>query len=555
VGDCPWSVAVGDFNGDGKLDLATANSGFGRGHTVSILLGDGKGNFTLASTPAAGYGPQSIVTGDFNGDGKVDLTVAGGDEVSILLGDGTGNFTLGSYNSSGRNARSVAVGDFNGDGNLDLAAANWGDHQGAQSTVSIFLGDGAGNLTFASSLQAGLNPYSLAVGDFNGDNKLDVAEVNYCGNQDDCFSAPGTLIVFLGDGSGNFNTVSTSTIGYEPNSVVVGDFNGDGKLDLAINHWASGIFILLGDGTGNFTLTFASGVLSNSTSVATADFNGDGRLDLAVTYEGYSVVSILLGDGAGDFTLSSNTGMAGGAEGIGVGDFNGDGKLDLAAPNWWINQVSILLGAPPTPEVTLSPGSLTFATQLVFTASSPQMVILTNTGNAPLNITSIVPSANFADRNNCGSSLAAGASCTIGVVFKPHKVGTITGTITITDNAPNSPQTISLTGVATGAILSPSNLDFGNQPVGTTSPPQTVTLTNYSDRAGTIFGGELTGANPSQFVLQNTSCGGSLPPGGSCTISIAFAPKTAGTKAATLEVRDNDPASPQTVSLSGTGTQ
>jgi hypothetical protein len=144
MGTEPFSVAVGDFNGDGKLDLAVAG-----GPTVSVLLGDGAGDFTLASSPASGSGPLAV--GDFNGDGKPDLAVANGRTISILLGDGTGNFTLASSpGTAGVGAGQVVVGDFNGDGNLDLAVANYWDN-----AVSILLGDGAGNFMLASSPATG----------------------------------------------------------------------------------------------------------------------------------------------------------------------------------------------------------------------------------------------------------------------------------------------------------------------------------------------------------------------------------------------------------------
>ena len=133
TGTFPFSIAMGDFNGDGKLDLAVANVS---SNTVSILLGDGRGNFTLASSPATGDEPYSVAVGDFNGDGKLDLAVAnsGSDTVSILLGDGRGNFALASSPATGDAPFSLAVGDLNGDGRLDLAVAN-----GDSNTVSILL--------------------------------------------------------------------------------------------------------------------------------------------------------------------------------------------------------------------------------------------------------------------------------------------------------------------------------------------------------------------------------------------------------------------------------
>ena len=203
--------------------------------------------------------------------------------------------------------------------------------------------------------------------------------------------------------------------------------------------------------------------------VAVGDFNGDGKLDLAVTNTVSDTVSILLGDGTGTFTLASSPATFA-PDSVAAGDFNGDGRLDVAALSM-NDTVSILLQAVPL--VTLSPTSLNFGTQLFGTTSGPQYVTLTNTGGVALDITSIAASANFSQTNNCGSSVAAGASCTITVTFRPHTVGTITGTVIISDNASNSSQTVSLSGTGISVTLLPASLDFGNQPVGTTSQPQT----------------------------------------------------------------------------------
>jgi len=547
TGSFPMSVAVGDFNGDGKLDLAVANWDSG---TVSILLGDGTGNFTLASSPAVGSYPESVAVGDFNGDGKLDLAVANGgsNTVSILLGDGTGNFTLASSPAVGGYPMSVAVGDFNGDGKLDLAVANE-----LSNTVSILLGDGTGNFTLASSPAVGDYPWSLAVGDFNGDGKLDLAVANL-GCPWPCYSS-GTVSILLGDGTGNFTLVSSPAVGQTPMSVAVGDFNGDDKLDLAVANYGSGtVSILLGDGTSHFTLASSPGVGIQITSLAVGDFNGDGKLDLAVASPDFYAggVTILVGDGTGNFKLVSSWVTGDWPWSVAVGDFNGDGKLDLAVANQGSDTVAILLQG--SPAVTLSPTSLNFGVQLVGTNSSPQPVTLTNPGIETLRITKIAASSNFSQTNNCPSKLAPNGQCTINVTFSPEKINTINGAVTIKDNAPNSPQTVTLTGVGTEVTLLPSNLDFGNQQVGTTSPPQVATLTNYGTQALTIHGIHITGPNHTDFA-QTNNCGTSVPAGGNCTISVTFTPKHGGARTATLGVYDDGGASPQTVALSGTGTK
>jgi hypothetical protein len=179
-------------------------------------------------------------------------------------------------------------------------------------------------------------------------------------------------------------------------------------------------------------------------------------------------------------------------------------------------------------------------------------------GTATLTIASIkitgTNNGDFSEINTCGTSLAAGASCTINVTFKPTKTGTRTGTLSITDNAAGSPQTVSLTGTGTApaVTLSPTSLTFGNQKVGTSSPAQTVTLTNSGTATLTIASIKITGTNSSDFSETNT-CGTSLAAGASCTISVKFKPTTTGTRTGTLSVTDNAAGSPQSVSLTGTG--
>ena len=206
------------------------------------------------------------------------------------------------------------------------------------------------------------------------------------------------------------------------------------------------------------------------------------------------------------------------------------------------------------PPVTLSPTNLIFGTQLIGTSSNPQPVTLTNIGSGTLNITKIAASWNFSQTNNCPTSVPPSGQCTINVIFSPPKIGTLTGTVTITDNAPTSPQKVPLTGVGTAVTLLPSSLEFGNQQVGTTSPPQVATLTNYGTQALSISSIHIAGKQAGNFA-QTNNCGTTVPAGGNCTISVTFSPKSKGEKTATLEVNDNGGGSPQTVGLSGRGTK
>jgi hypothetical protein len=226
AGVTPISVAVGDFNGDGTLDLAAASYGDdqGNGAGVNVLLGNGDGTFQPALTFAAGIYPTAVVVGDFNGDGTLDLAVADtgdssghGAGVNVLLGNGDGSFQAARNFAAGSSPRSVAVGDFNGDGTIDLAVANYI----SSGTVSVLLGNGDGTFQTAVSYPAGGLTISVAVGDFNGDGNQDLAVANADSND---------VSVLLGNGDGTFQPAQSYNAGPYPSSVAVGD--------LAVTHAA-----------------------------------------------------------------------------------------------------------------------------------------------------------------------------------------------------------------------------------------------------------------------------------------------------------------------------
>jgi hypothetical protein len=207
-------------------------------------------------------------------------------------------------------------------------------------------------------------------------------------------------------------------------------------------------------------------------------------------------------------------------------------------------------GVVAAPVVSLSPTSLGFADQAVNTTSQPQQITLTNIGNGELVIASIVAEGDFAQSNSCGSSVPAGGSCTIDVTFTPTSQGPGNGTITVTDNAGDSPQIVTLAGngIAPGASLSPPALDFGDQPVGTTSNPQPITLTNVGTAPL-----NLTGIESGGDFAQTNDCTSPLAPSASCTINVTFSPTQAADAIGVITVTDDAADSPQTVSLHGNG--
>jgi len=555
VGNNPVSVVAADFDGDGLLDLAVANNA---DSTISILLGNADGTFTVQPPiTLTGVGPTALIAADFNNDGFLDLAVADNksNRVGILLGHGDGTFGAETEFVVGSSPSSVAAGDFSGDGKLDLAVGN-----SASNTVSILLGKGDGTFNTKSDIStgSGSGPSAVAVGDLNLDGKLDLVVAD---------KISGKVSVLLGNGDGTFQPHADYAAGKSPTSVVIATFNESNHNIpdvVTVNSGGSQIsyFKGVGDGTLNAAVPFATG--SGPSQAMVGDFNGDTHLDVAVTDTSANSVTILLGNGNGTFQSPINLPLSGTPMGIAVGDFNGDGRLDFATADSASKTVSVELQSP---TVVFQPTSVNFGNQNVGTTSSPaRNVILTNAGSATLNIQSIAiagtNSGDFAVQSTtCGSTLAVGANCTIALTFTPSAPGSRTAQLTVTDNAPNSPQTVNLSGTGistTGplASVSPSSLTFASQPVGTTSPSQPVTLSNVGYFPLVISSIAFGGTNPGDFG-QTNNCGGSLNGGASCTINVTFAPAATGARTANLIITDNSgnvPGSTQTVSLTGTGT-
>ncbi len=327
------AVAVGDLDGDGKPDLATANH---HSDSVSVLVNAGRGSFRPRRDYLVAAGPSSVVVADLNADGKLDVVTASPSAaaVSVLLNEGNGTFEPRRNYPTGDEPFDVAVGDLDGDGDPDLVTANY-DFPGH---VSVLLNNGDGSFADNREFVTGDAPESIVVGDLNGDGSQDVA------------TAGSAASILLNAGDGTLRSPHDVSTGANLSSIAFGDLNGDGKPDLATASYESGsIFVLLNRGGGRFG-TRAYRTVREPQSVAIGDLNGDRRVDIAVVSD-EAVVSVLVnrGDGtldAGREYLSSRPSPLAQGASIGIADVSSDGRSDIVTANEITNSVSVLLNRP-----------------------------------------------------------------------------------------------------------------------------------------------------------------------------------------------------------------
>jgi FG-GAP-like repeat/Abnormal spindle-like microcephaly-assoc'd, ASPM-SPD-2-Hydin/FG-GAP repeat/PQQ enzyme repeat len=428
----------------------------------------------------------------------------------------------------------AAAGDFNNDGKLDLAVT------ASAGNIDVLLGNGDGTFQAPAIYAAGSGADAVALGDFNGDGNLDLVVANSSGNN---------VSVLLGNGDGTFQAAVNYPTGNDPDSLVVGDFNGDGKLDLAVGNASDNdVSVLLGNGDGTLQSAVNYAVGNTPLSAAVGDFNGDGVLDLAVVNSADNTVSVLLGNGDGTFQPAVNYAVGSSPVSIAAGDFNRDGKLDLVIGNSASNNLSVLLGN----------GDGTFQAAVNYgvgaNPSSVSLADLNGDGNLDLAV------ANSGD--NTTSTLLGNGDGTFQLAV-PNSVGHSPGSVLTGDfagagrfglvvvNAADA--TLSVLLQAPVFSLSAPGLNFGNQNVGTTSTAQTATVTNTGSATLYISNRMITGSNPSDFS-ETDNCGGSVPAGANCTVSVTFTPTGTGSRSAAVSFTDNASGSPHILTLSGTGT-
>jgi FG-GAP-like repeat len=348
TGSHPSSIAVGDLNGDGHPDLAVANAYSDIfSSTVSILLGNGDGTFRPQTEYAVGDYPFAVAMGDLNGDGRLDLAVANessnntlANGVSVLLGNGDGTFRQQvQYPAYAPSA--LVLADLNRDGKLDIALAD------PANTIFVLLrGNGDGTFQYPTGYSTTATfPGTIAVGDFNGDGLPDLVLGDHGPEPPPIVS---TLDVFVGNGDGTFQPPSSYRVGEAVNFVAATDVNGDGKLDLlAANGASNDVSVLLGNGDGSFQAPVAYAAGSAPSAISVADMDGDGRPDLIVSDQLSNEVSILSGDGDGTFGAAVTLSTGASPLALAVSDFNGDGRFDIISADFDSDDLTIILGICP----------------------------------------------------------------------------------------------------------------------------------------------------------------------------------------------------------------
>jgi VCBS repeat protein len=341
----PEALAAGDFDGDGKLDLAVGSGGT---NDVTIFFGDGKGEFRRGGSFAAGESPTEIAAADFNRDGRLDLAIAnhGVATVTVLLGDGRGGFRAAPGSPlavrSSPHPHTIAAADVNGDGLLDLVIDSWGENR-----LTLLPGDGKGGFAVPGvPIEAGRKPYrNLRVADVNGDGKPDIVVPNMVER--------GVTVLF-GDGHGSFRGADQPPIpaGPSPFSVAVADIDGDGRPDILVENYSGhsadssgdALTFLLGDGRGNFRPgpRIASGRAPGD--IGSGDFDGDRVADAAMVNAGSRDLTVAFG-GPGGLSPSRTVTVPGAGRSwrLLVGDFDGNGRADVATASAEDHTITVFL--------------------------------------------------------------------------------------------------------------------------------------------------------------------------------------------------------------------
>jgi hypothetical protein len=374
----PYGVVAADFNGDGRLDVATVN---GTGSNLSVFLRGPAGFAAEAGSPfATGPGPGYGVAADFNGDGLPDVATQNFNNgtVSVLLRQAGGGFAGGPTLSIGAGTGSVTAADFNGDGRIDIAAPSY-----TNSNILTYINNGTGFTQDGPANPTGATPRDVAAADFNGDGRPDLAISN--------LGAGSVTVLLRNPGNTGFASEAAAIpVGASPEGIKAADFNGDGRPDIAVAVLGTNtVNVLLRNATNDgFAAEAPVPVGAGVLGLAAADFNADGRPDLAVTSNAAGTVTVLLRQATGGFAADGAPLAAPGANGVAAGDFNGDGKPDLAASNDQANTLSVFLNttapaAAPQPQPAGPPPPPVPGKSVVVRVVSGKVLIKYPPGKAP----------------------------------------------------------------------------------------------------------------------------------------------------------------------------
>jgi len=591
----PWGIAAADFNGDKIIDLAVTHSaGL---WALTILKGNGDGTFQaeqqVPSNLPGGFASEKIVALDLNADGKQDLILTDVSEggALVLLGNGDGTFQPPVNYASGSYPFAFAAKDVNGDGNIDLEIADQ-----ESNYITVLLGNGDGTFSPRTNVPPGpstpvqLYPVAGVIGDFNGDGIPDLLVSE--GSSD--YTIYGGLSVLLGKGKGAFQAPINTNSNGASGSIAAADFNGDGRLDIALSN-GDGAAVMLGNGDGTFgaPIQVLNTLASPARGLVAGDFNNDGKQDLVVVANGFLQtfpIYVFLGNGDGTFQLPrefwSSTSIP---TLIASGDFNRDGILDLVVilnPNG----IAVMLGSGdgtfrspviyPTDDlpsgltvadvngdgipdivaignqvdVYLGKGDGTFAAPVYYSAGNFPQQVITGDFNADGKVDIAVTAE--------GTAASGGLEILLG-----NGDGTFQPPIEIADGAPvGAPMAVgdlnqdgtSDVFIAGGngalflsgpiATLSPASLNLGSVTVGSTSTPLDLTVAN-SGNAPLELGSVTT---TTSYAVTN-GCGDSVGLRTTCALNVTFAPVASGASLGVLTLTDNAPRNVQMVALSGTG--
>jgi len=638
----PSSVAIADLDGNGANDLVVANQG---GNDVSVLLNQGSGifsaavNYCVVSTSgscnsAPAVSPVSVVAVDLTGDNKPDLAVASRSQsVTTLVNNGSGVFTLTATATSSQTPQGIAAGIFTAGTTPSLVVAD-----NSTASFEIYNGNGSGGLGAAVSYLSGFGPMAIAAGDFNKDGKLDVAVVN---------NSDGNVAVILGNGNGTFTDIQNFIAGTNAAALAVGNFNGDTSPDFLVSGGSgSNAYVSLFTGNGKSVFSVASTVPFNSTvnAIAAADFNNDAKVDFVVAQPGANSVAVVPGNGNATFGTPASYATDSGPVAVAVGDFNRDGYADVVTANSGSNDVSVLLntktgalnaavnyaaGTSPSAvavgdlnndgfldivvansgsdniSVLLGKGDGTFNTATTYAVGTgpsaialaetsghiyPDILVANKTGNSvsvllgngdgtfqaatTTTIPNSGPTAIFgADINSRGIlDLVVVESTANAVGVMPgngngtfggalnYKVGVTPLAASAVFNTGGKYDLLvansgggnvsALINQSPAAVMSasPTKLTFGNAQVGDTSASQTVTLTNKGNLALTIASIKTSADYP-----MTTTCSGTLASQGNCTITVSFAPTYPGAISGMLTIQGSVTGDYLLVPITGTG--